>query len=112
MTVDEIIEKVEAMDAERQVEVNYTDAPFNHPQGLLMGPERAFEGTTDDLKLLANHAKAYQSIATDAVELLTSVAEKIELGSARGGVQSIARHMNERLQAISRIKEGKKNEAT
>jgi hypothetical protein len=52
MTVDEIIGKVEAMDAKRQVEVNYTDAPFNHPQGLLMGPERAFEGTTDDLKLL------------------------------------------------------------
>jgi hypothetical protein len=76
MTLDEIIEKVAKLPASLHV----------RPLGV----------TTDDLKLLANHAKAL----AEAVEALRRIVERA--GSYRDSDISA-----EALQAISRIKEGR-----
>jgi hypothetical protein len=89
MTVDEIIEKVEAEQSGK--ELYYPTFPCSgafHSTGL----------TTDNLKLLANHAKALK-IAEDALDDVAG-----QDGASARWYCNVAR---EALQAISRIKEGR-----
>jgi hypothetical protein len=94
MTVDEIIEKVEAEQSGK--ELYYPTFPCSgafHSTGL----------TTDNLKLLANHAKAL----AEAEKVLEQLSNKGYDSLAANPFKWPSTIANRALPAISRIKEGR-----